>query len=916
MRFRPVNVLRPRLIVLASIAGLSAWVFADALFRGGMFAFRDAAHFYYPLFELIRDEWAAGRVPLWNPYENLGMPLAANPAASVFYPGKLIFALPLEFGWAYRLYVVGHVLLAAGGAYVLARRWKASTPAAGAGALSYAFCGNVLVQHANVVFLVGAAWLPLGLLAADRMLVGRSFKAAVGFGVVLALMVTGGDPQMAYHAGLLAALYALILWRHGRRHQRAHRSGPPSPRATAATSGPLSLWERVRVRVAGNPSRRCSADRRNAQTADRTSEHEADPDGDSPHPNPLPEGEGALGPSLARHRLVLLGAAAVVGLVLAAVQVVPSVEFAARSDRAGSDVARSVYEIPSHLADEDAARRIADGLLCRHLQLGTHREHVYHFSVGPWRLAEYLWPNVSGRQYPEHRRWLDVIPAEARVWAPSLYMGLLPLVLAVGAMRFRRGRPRDRWLSWSAVLAVVASFGWFGLGWLVQEVRVACGSDPSSWLVGGPLGGLYWLLTVLLPGYVQFRYPAKLLVVAAMASSLLAARGWDRAFAGYSPRLRGGLLVLGGLSLGLAVAALAIRPWWAGWLAGVEPDTLFGPLDTAGAFRDLLGGLLQTALLCGVFWWLLGRAVRSAPWVPGVALIVVAVDLAVANGWMVVCADAGLCQQPSRLAAEIARHEAQRGDGQPVRVYRRPLWLPPAWESRGSPDRLGQAVRWDRDTLWPKYNLGARLAVGEVAGTMALRDYTERMNAGRRSPGGSADVPALWLLDGMGVRYVILRADEAPPERHAMVRIQRARDETEDFALWYRRGAHARTWAWRCVGVTPCPGGWVGVRPCRVLHYDPLRVEIEANLNEPSLVVLADQFYPGWQLDVATEGQGTRRVPIVRTGGVLRGARLEAGRHRLVYRYRPAGLFWGAAVSAIGWLVLGGIVVVRCRPRA
>ena len=98
-----------------------------------------------------------------------------------------------------------------------------------------------------------------------------------------------------------------------------------------------------------------------------------------------------------------------------------------------------------------------------------------------------------------------------------------------------------------------------------------------------------------------------------------------------------------------------------------------------------------------------------------------------------------------------------------------------------------------------------------------------------------------------------------------------------------------------------------------MVHYDPLRVEIEAELSGPGLVVLADQFYPGWQLDVVTEGQGTRRVPIVRTGGVMRGAWLEAGRHRLVYRYRPAGFFWGAAVSAIGWLVLGAIVVVRCR---
>ena len=36
--------------------------------------------------------------------------------------------------------------------------------------LSYAFCGNVLFQYCNVIFLVGAGWLPLAILATDRML--------------------------------------------------------------------------------------------------------------------------------------------------------------------------------------------------------------------------------------------------------------------------------------------------------------------------------------------------------------------------------------------------------------------------------------------------------------------------------------------------------------------------------------------------------------------------------------------------------------------------------------------------------------------------------------------------------------------------------------------------------------------------
>ena len=92
--------------------------------------------------------------------------------------------------------------------------------------------------------------------------------------------------------------------------------------------------------------------------------------------------------------------------------------------------------------------------------------------------------------------------------------------------------------------------GSYGLGWLVHEIQIVAGRDPAGpWLVGSPFGGLYWLMTVLLPGYVYFRYPAKLLVIAALALSMLAVRGWDRALAGPSPGMRRGLLCLGGLSL-------------------------------------------------------------------------------------------------------------------------------------------------------------------------------------------------------------------------------------------------------------------------------------------------------------------------------------------------------------------------------
>ena len=92
---------------------------------------------------------------------------------------------------------------------------------------------------------------------------------------------------------------------------------------------------------------------------------------------------------------------------------------------------------------------------------------------------------------------------------------------------------------------------------------------------------------------------------------------------------------------------------------------------------------------------------------------------------------------------------------------------------------------------------------------------------------------------------------------------------------------------------------------CRIMHYDPLRIELAATLDSPGLVVLSEQFFPGWRLDVRSDDSPVlRELPSVRTNGILRGAFLPEGRHHLVYRYRPSSFAYGAAISIAAWLAL------------
>ena len=131
-----------------------------------------------------------------------------------------------------------------------------------------------------------------------------------------------------------------------------------------------------------------------------------------------------------------------------------------------------------------------------------------------------MWPNVTGRTFPENRRWLTAVDAEDRIWIPSLYLGILPLLVAVGTWSLRSDSAMIRWLSWLVLLgAVVASFGSYGVGCLVKTVGGTFLENADSLPIGDGVGGLYWWMVVLLPGHAQFRYPAKLLVIATLAAA-------------------------------------------------------------------------------------------------------------------------------------------------------------------------------------------------------------------------------------------------------------------------------------------------------------------------------------------------------------------------------------------------------------
>jgi len=112
---------------------------------------------------------------------------------------------------------------------------------------------------------------------------------------------------------------------------------------------------------------------------------------------------------------------------------------------------------------------------------------------------------------------------------------------------------------------------------------------------------------------------------------------------------------------------------------------------------------------------------------------------------------------------------------------------------------------------------------------------------------------------------------------------------TEPLYLYRLRGAPGRvTWA---------TGETEGIGKVKAAVD---RVTVEVAAAQPGTLVLKDLDYPGWQ--VAVDGANVSGMSV----GMFRGVNVPAGKHTVVWSYRPASVYWGAVGSALGagWLGL------------
>ena len=88
-----------------------------------------------------------------------------------------------------------------------------------------------------------------------------------------------------------------------------------------------------------------------------------------------------------------------------------------------------------------------------------------------------------------------------------------------------------------------------------------------------------------------------------------------------------------------------------------------------------------------------------------------------------------------------------------------------------------------------------------------------------------------------------------------------------------------------------------------IVQRQPGRMLIETDAARPSLLVISEMAYPGWQVKIDGQWGSWQRVNYM-----LCGVRLQAGKHRVEFFYRPPSVKTGAMVSLIAAFILLGVI--------
>jgi hypothetical protein len=560
-----------------------------------------------------------------------------------------------------------------------------------------------------------------------------------------------------------------------------------------------------------------------------------------------------------------------IGLGLAAVQLLPTAELVIQSQRAA----------------------------------GVDTNFAMTYSLWPWRLITFTAPDFFGN--PGRGDYWGY----ATYWEDAGYVGVLPLLLAVGVAI---GRKRGREAAWAGLVRFWAACA-------ALTLVLALGKNTP----------VFPFLFRHVPSFNLFQAPARWLAITTIALAALAALGAQSWPPGQRGRRRGGLWVVVGIALLL------------GGLAGprlvpVMPST-FGPATARlGGTLAIAGALMHLRHSAAV--WpkriQLGsedktEAERStystATWWRAAVGIFVGLDLLLAGWPLNPTIDRSLYRGATTAAAVL--HE----EPGPVRVYwpadpthlnreydaeQRvkfsylnfkdfgPRDVSHWWEMReallpnvGTLDGVAHANNFDPllvgrhvDLLETAVEAPALLRVMGVTHVASDHPWTDGEKIGDRK----LKTTTLYRLpDALGRAWVVPAARQVDADRMLATLADPSFDPTVEVLLEQPISG--------ALSPTPSVGHQM------TLQDSPNRVTIRAVLDAPGYLVLADTWSPGWRATVDGEP-----AEVLRANYAFRAIWLDTGEHNVEMVYRPTVALVGAAISLVVLaLLVAGVLLTYMR---
>lgn len=174
----------------------------------------------YPWRFLAIEQLKKGELPLWNPYNLSGSPLAANVQTGAFYPFNILFFItPFYLGWS--ILIMLQPLLAGLFLYWYLRSFKLHPLASVLGGITFAFSGfSVAWMEWGTIGHV-ALWIPLILLSIDKLEVRiknqelrnrQVFLWSFIFLFSLTSSFLAGHLQTFFYVALVSIAYFFIRW--------------------------------------------------------------------------------------------------------------------------------------------------------------------------------------------------------------------------------------------------------------------------------------------------------------------------------------------------------------------------------------------------------------------------------------------------------------------------------------------------------------------------------------------------------------------------------------------------------------------------------------------------------------------------------------------------------------------------------